>query len=68
MRRLVIRVCFQGDRCVDRRAVGGLRVGVSLGGSLPLRLGGGGRGVGALARAAAGVCAGARLLHLPPLG
>lgn len=68
MRWLVLRVRFQGDGCVDRCAVRGLRVDVALRGSLPLRLGGGGRGMGALTGAAAGVCAGTRLLHLPPLG
>lgn len=35
-------------------------------GGLPVRLGGG--GVGAFARAAARLCAGAGLLHFPPLG
>lgn len=68
MRWLVLRVRSQGHRCVDRRAVGGLRVGVTPWKSLLLRLGGGGRRVGALTGTAAGLCAGARLFHLPPLG
>lgn len=69
MRQLMLRVRSQRHRCVDRRvdrrAVGGLRVGVA---SLLLRLGEGGRRVSALARTAAGLCAGACLFHLPPLG
>lgn len=62
---LVLRVRSQRHRSVDRRAVGGLRVGV---GSLLLRLGGGGWRVGALTGTAAGLCAGTCLFHLPPLG
>lgn len=65
MRQLMLRVRSQHHRCVDRCAVGGLRVGVA---SLLLRLGAGGRRVSALARTAAGLCAGTCLFHLPPLG
>lgn len=61
----------QGHRGVDRggerSAVGGLWVGVALCKRLLLRLWGGGRGMGALTRTAAGLCAGTRLFHLPPL-
>lgn len=66
------RVHSQRHGCVgrggERRAVGGLRVGVTLWKCLLLRLGGGGRGMGALTGTAAGLCAGTCLLHLPPLG
>ncbi len=69
MRQMMLRVHSQYHRCVDRcddrRAVGGLRVGVA---SLLLTLGEGGRRVSALARTAAGLCAGTCLFHLPPLG
>lgn len=73
MRWLVLRVRSQGHGCVDGRgdgrAVGGLRLGVvALWKSLLLRLRGGGRGMGALTGTAAGLCAGTRLFHLPPLG
>lgn len=68
----MLRVCSKGHGCVDRggerSAVGGLWVGVTLGKSLLLRLGGGRRGMGALTGTAAGLCAGTCLLHLPPLG
>lgn len=58
----------QRHRRVDGRAVGGLQVGVSPRRGLLVRLGGGGRGVGALAGAAARLRAGTGFLHLPPLG
>lgn len=71
-RRLVLRVGSQGhggaDGSGEGRADGGLLVGVALRRRLLLRLGGGGRGLGALTGAAAGLCAGTRLFHLPPLG
>lgn len=72
MRWLVLRVRSQGPGCVDgrgeRRAVRGLRLDVALWKILLLRLGGGGRGMGALTGTAAGLCDGTCLFHLPPLG
>lgn len=68
---LVLWVRSQGhrgfDRGGERSVVGGLRVGVAFCKRLLLRLGGGGRGMGALTRTAAGLCAGTCLFHLPPL-
>lgn len=71
MRPFVLGIRPDRRRCVDgradRRADGGLQGGFGPCEGLLLRLGGGRGRVGALAGAAAGLCAGAGLLHLPPL-
>lgn len=71
MRRVVLGIrpdCRRGaDGRADRRAGGGLQGGLSCCEGLLLGLGGGRRRVGALAGAAAGLCAGAGLFHLSSL-